>query len=56
MTQHVCVDCKHFKKIIPGTILPPEDLIGYCKRIHWPFFWCVSKDVAIPECAFFEKK
>jgi len=52
----VCEQCKHLKKVIPGTVLPPEDLVGYCKKIHWPFFWCVSKDVAIPECVFFEKK
>lgn len=54
--KHVCKTCMHFKPIIPDTFLPPEDLIGYCKKIHWPFFWCISKDDVITECYAYEKK
>jgi hypothetical protein len=56
MAEHICKECTHFKAIIPGTIIPPEHLIGYCKAIHWPYFWAVQRDLVVTECKWFEKK
>lgn len=55
-TEHVCWDCKHLKPVTKGSELPPDDLIGWCKKVHWPFFWCVSEDDIITECYAFEPK
>lgn len=53
---HICKDCKWMKPIIPDTKFPPADLIGYCKIIHWPFYWCVSKYTIVKSCRWFEKR
>jgi len=53
---HLCKDCKWLKPIIPGTVFPPADLVGYCKIIHWPFYWCVSKYTIVKKCRWFEKR
>lgn len=55
-TDHVCWKCKHFKWVIKDAWLPPHDIIGWCKKIHWPFFWCVAETPVIEECYAFEPR
>jgi hypothetical protein len=55
-TGHICWDCKHLKPVLKGSKFPPADLIGWCRKIHWPFDWCVVEANVIKECYAFEKK
>lgn len=55
-SDHLCWKCQHFKWVIKESKLPPADIIGWCKKIHWPFYWCVSEDDVITECYAYEPK
>ncbi|HDL90001.1 MAG TPA: hypothetical protein ENG14_03765 [Thermodesulforhabdus norvegica] len=54
-TDHICWTCKHFKPVLKGSKFPPADLVGWCKKIHWPFYWCVSEYDLIKSCYAYEK-
>ena len=55
-TDHICWHCKHLKPVLKGSSFPPADLIGWCRKIHWPFDWCVIEANVIMKCYAFEKK
>ncbi|HZD00668.1 MAG TPA: hypothetical protein VFA46_10910 [Actinomycetes bacterium] len=55
-TGHICWQCQHFKPVLKGSRFPPADLIGYCKAIHWPDYWCVSETQVVKSCYAFEQK
>lgn len=55
-TEHICWQCKNLKPVIKGSGLPPADLIGWCKKLHWPFYWCISENEIITKCYGFEKR
>lgn len=55
-TDHICWQCKHLKPVLKGSSFPPADLIGWCRKIHWPFDWCVVEANVIKKCYAFEKK
>jgi hypothetical protein len=55
-TDHICWTCKHFKWVIKDSRLPPADIIGWCKKLHWPFYWCISEEEVIVECYGYERR
>ena len=55
-TDHLCWQCQHFKWVIKDSKLPPADIIGWCKKIHWPFFWCVNESDVVKECYGYEQR
>jgi hypothetical protein len=55
-TDHICWKCKHLKPVLKGSVLPPADLIGWCKKIHWPFYWCISEYDVIKGCYAYEAR
>ncbi len=55
-TDHLCWSCKHLKPVLKSSELPPADLIGWCKKIHWPDFWCVSENQVITRCYEYEPR
>ena len=55
-SDHVCWDCKHLKPVIEGSKFPPADLIGYCMKIHWPFYWGVADFNVVKKCYAFEER
>jgi hypothetical protein len=55
-TDHICWKCKHLKPVLKDSAYPPADLIGYCKKIHWPFFWCVSEYDVVKKCYAYEAR
>jgi hypothetical protein len=42
--------------VIEGSSFPPADLIGYCMKIHWPFYWGVAEFNVVKKCYAFESK
>lgn len=54
-TDHICWGCKHFKPVLQGSKFPPQDLIGWCKGIHWPDYWCISETQVVKSCYAFEQ-
>ena len=54
-TDHICWTCKYLKPVLKDSAFPPADLIGYCKKIHWPHFWCVSEYEVIKKCYAYEQ-
>jgi hypothetical protein len=54
-TAHICWDCKHFKPVLKGSKFPPQDIIGWCKAIHWPDFWTIAENTVVKSCYKFEK-
>lgn len=55
-TEHICWQCKYFKWVLKGSKFPPADIIGWCKKIHWPHYWCVPELDVITKCYAFEAK
>jgi hypothetical protein len=53
-TDHLCWNCKHFKPVIKGSFFPPADIIGWCKKIHWPHYWCVPEHRVVKKCYTYE--
>jgi len=53
-TDHICWNCKYLKPVIKGSNFPPADIIGWCKKIHWPLFWCVPEHKIVKKCYAFE--
>ncbi len=55
-SNHICWQCKHLKMVLKGSSFPPADLIGWCTKIHWPFYWCVTETNVVKKCYAFEAK
>lgn len=55
-TDHICWNCKYFKWVLKGSKFPPADIIGWCKKIHWPYYWVVPEKYVIKECYCYESK
>jgi len=55
-SDHICWNCHYLKPVLKGSTYPPADLIGYCKKIHWPHYWCVADFNVIRKCYAFESK
>ena len=55
-SDHICWDCLGFKPVIKGSKFPPADIIGWCKNIHWPHFWCVANFNVVKKCYAFDAK
>jgi hypothetical protein len=55
-TDHICWKCKHLKWVLKDSKFPPADLIGWCKKIHWPHYWCIPDMDVITKCYAFEAK
>mgnify|MGYP001627208839 FL=1 len=55
-TDHICWSCKYLKPVLKDSNFPPADLIGYCKKIHWPFYWCISEYDVIKRCYAYEAR
>ncbi|HDD52924.1 MAG: hypothetical protein DRI93_01940 [Aquificota bacterium] len=53
-TDHICWNCRYFKPVIKNSNFPPADIIGWCKKIHWPFFWCVPEHRIVKKCYAYE--
>jgi hypothetical protein len=53
-SDHICWNCRHFKPVIKNSELPPADIIGWCKKIHWPFFWCVPEHRIVKKCYVYD--
>lgn len=55
-TGHICWDCSHFKPVQKGSKFPPADTIGWCMKIHWPFYQVVTDFNVVKKCFVFEEK
>ncbi len=55
-TDHICWQCKYLKWVLKGSGFPPADIIGWCKKIHWPHYWCIHENDVIKKCYAFEPK
>lgn len=55
-TEHLCWHCKHLKPVLKGSSFPPADTVGWCMKIHWPFYWCVTEANVVKKCYAFEAK
>jgi hypothetical protein len=53
-TAHICWQCKYFKWVLKGSGFPPADIIGWCKKIHWPHYWSISDMDVVKKCYAFE--
>ena len=53
-TDHRCWKCNHLKPVLKGSSFPPADTIGWCLKIHWPFYWCVTEPNVITKCYAYE--
>jgi hypothetical protein len=40
--------------VLKGSGFPPADIIGWCKKIHWPHYWSISEMDVIKKCYAFE--
>lgn len=49
-SDHICWKCDFFKPVLKDSGFPPADIIGWCKKIHWPHYWCVPEDQIIKKC------
>jgi hypothetical protein len=54
-TDHICWKCKYLKWVLKGSGFPPADVIGWCKKIHWPHYWSISEMDVIKKCYAFEQ-
>ena len=54
-TDHICWKCKYLKWVLKDSKFPPADIIGWCKKIHWPHYWCIPEMDVIKKCYAFEK-
>jgi hypothetical protein len=55
-SDHICWDCLHLKPVIEDSSFPPADIIGWCKKIHFPHYWCVADFNVVKKCYAFEGK
>jgi len=55
-SDHICWGCQHLKPVIKGSSLPPADIIGWCRKIHFPHYWCVADFNVVKECYGFQGK
>jgi hypothetical protein len=55
-SDHICWDFLHLKPVIEGSRFPPADIIGWCKKIHFPHYWCVADFNVVKKCYAFEAK
>ena len=53
-TDHICWKCKGLKWVLKGSGFPPADIIGWCKKIHWPHYWSISEMDVVKKCYAFE--
>jgi hypothetical protein len=42
--------------VIEDSSFPPADIIGWCKKIHFPHYWCVADFNVVKKCYAFESK
>uniref|UniRef100_A0A7J2TGX3 Uncharacterized protein n=1 Tax=Archaeoglobus fulgidus TaxID=2234 RepID=A0A7J2TGX3_ARCFL len=54
-TDHICWTCKYLKPVIKDSKLPPADIIGWCKKLHWPFYWCIPENLVVKKCIGYER-
>ena len=54
-TDHICWKCKYLKWVLKDSGFPPADIIGWCKKIHWPHYWCIPEVETIKKCYAFEQ-
>jgi hypothetical protein len=54
-TDHACWKCQDFKWVLKGSGFPPADIIGWCKKIHWPHYWSISEMDVVKKCYAFEQ-
>ena len=55
-SEHICWGCKHLKPVTKGSKFPPADIIGWCRKLHWPHYWCVPELSVIKKCYAFEER
>ena len=55
-SDHICWNCEFLKPVIKGSSFPPADLIGWCMKIHWPYYWCVADFNVVKKCYAFKQK
>ena len=55
-SDHMCWDCLHLKPVIKDSGFPPADIIGWCRKIHWPHYWSVADFNVVKECYAFQGK
>ncbi len=55
-SDHICWGCTGLKPVLKGSKFPPADIIGWCKKIHWPHYWCVADFNVVKKCYAFEDK
>ncbi len=55
-SEHICWKCKHLKPVLKDSGFPPADTIGWCMKIHWPFYWCVTEGNVVRKCYAFAVK
>lgn len=53
-TEHLCWECKHLKPVLKGSRFPPADLVGWCTKIHWPFYWSITDFNVVKNCYAFQ--
>jgi hypothetical protein len=54
-TDHICWKCTGLKWVLKGSGFPPADIIGWCKKIHWPHYWSISEMDVVKKCYAFEQ-
>lgn len=55
-SEHICWQCMNLKPALKGSNFPPADIIGWCKKLHWPHYWCVADFNVVKKCYGFEPK
>jgi len=55
-SDHICWNCEFLKPVIKGSSFPPADIIGWCMKIHWPYYWCVADFNVVTKCYAFKQK
>lgn len=55
-SDHICWNCLHLKPVLKGSKFPPADIIGWCRKLHWPHYWSIADFNVVTKCYVFEKK
>ena len=55
-SDHICWNCEFLKPVIKGSGFPPADIIGWCMKVHWPYYWCVADFNVVTKCFAFKQK
>jgi hypothetical protein len=55
-SDHICWNCEFLKPVIKGSKFPPADIIGWCMKVHWPYYWCVADFNVVKKCYAFKQK